>query len=194
MKNNSNNQLKKAAAALVILAGIGIGTTQAQQQTKTSTPATVNVIFQDYLAIQVNDNQVDLIYATADDYEKGVEIEKKSHLTVSSAKSNFTVGVRNESGNAQLKQVSGPGSGNVLNGSDITVEAYGNDFGAGNQYTRQQLLQDNYRTIFTSNKRVAGGNIDVKYSTKNGSLKGDQAYNHVGRKFSTTVTYNIAVN
>ncbi len=192
MKSNINNQVKKAAAALAIVAGIGILGAQAQES-KTSANATVNVIFQDYLAIQVNHNEVDLVYATADDYKDGVEVSKKDHLTVSSAKSSFTVGVRNENRNAQLQQTGG-GSGNILNGSDITVEAYGNDFGAGNSYQRQQLLQDTYRTIFTSNKRVAGGNIDVKYSTKNGSLKGDQAYNHVGRKFSTTVTYNIAVN
>ena|SRR5690554_965878 len=182
-------------AALVICGMVCVTNVKGEGSGATSNPVTVNIRFQPVQSIVVNPVQetVNLVYATKDDYSKGVSEKMTDHLTVFST-GGFVVNVKSDGdfkrGDGTMVIPAGDMKITVENGTDTETET-----GA---FTTQSLSTSDLPVI-TANE---GGN-ELKYNVTYDNKTAGSSYDYINRYihgdspesvYTAQVTYTIVTN
>jgi hypothetical protein len=154
----------------------------------------LSVTMQPIQILTVDGNQVNLLYASKDDYDNGVVKTMPDHLSVYSIGAfNVTVKSLSETLNNDADGVSA-----TIDSEGITIKA---EKSATNELTYEVIdavvkLGTAEKTIITSNEGGVGQTFNITYEGEGGN-------NYVSRYFSangaesvykTTVTYTISAN
>lgn len=170
--------------------GQGAGTTGSNQGT-----VTLNVELHPIqtLVVKGDQNTVNLVYNTEEDYLNGVSSSNTKHLKVTST-GGYVVNVQA----VDFSNVSGyvdedPAVMNKVNLTQIGLETTSSDNIGGQTFTPLSGLSNEDKTIVASALGSVGKEFDVKYSASgnneyllNNYVKGEVV------KWQTTVTYTIA--
>lgn len=143
---------------------------------------TLKVTLQQVQSIIVNDAEVELNYATAEDYTNGVSVDKADHITVNSS-DDFKIQVKTSSENLQGSSSSDAIAANSIL---ITPEDGTSSPATNGNYTPVNLSTTDATTI-TANAGM-GKTFDMKYT----GAKDDAYAGLAPDTYSTTVTYTLS--
>ncbi len=179
-------------AAFIICGMVCVNSVKAEVSDQVSDNVTVNLKFKPVQSIVVNPDQetVNLVYATKDDYLNGVSKKMKDHLTVFST-GGFVVNVKSD---GDFKREDGT---MVIPAGDMKIMVEnGTDTETG-EFTTQSLSTSDLPVI-TANK---GGN-ELKYNVTYDNTAGS-GYEYINRYihddspdsvYTAQVTYTIVTN
>lgn len=174
---------------MLIFIAVSVGTSNAQSH---SDRVSLNIRFLPVQTITVNPSQksIELVYATTNDYEKGVSAEYNDHLTVFS-NGGFQVNVA-----ANDVSFEEQNSDRTLPLSDMVISAYN---GSGNVSVYEfsnVVLSPDQNTLITSEKGGRDLNYNVIYDNSVAGSSGiyKDSYSTSGNTesiFSVEITYTI---
>lgn len=198
LKNKSQMKTKNVLIAAVILISsvLSVSGVFAQDQSVLTGTVKLNIVLKPIQTITVNPTPVEgvtiegvnLVYDEKSDYENGVSVEQKDHLTVFST-GGFTVSVKSGGDFTNTG-----GNTNIIEAGDVSVKAT-----AGKGKLNNVVLAKTETTESTLISSDEGGRnlmYDVTYNNEAGAS--DAYINHYlnggveKNTFTTTVTYTIA--
>jgi len=203
MKNSVKNQMKKVVlAALVVVGGTVAGVANAQTTGVTGSqvgpvgngvPAQVslNVILKPIRTLTVSQDQVNLVYETAADYENGVSYTTTDgHLRVTNIGGGYKIYVKSSATNL----VGENGNTNTIDGSTVTVRGLAQS--GVNAYTRKinEINSGEYGAeLFhhSNNTNVVDKAYDVEYAAAGKGAYMDKLFQNKQTKYTVNVVYTI---
>ncbi len=203
MKNSVKNQLKKVVLAIMV-ATLGVFAGVADAQTTglsgsqvgpvgNGSPAQValNVILKPVRTLTVSNDQVNLVYETAADYENGVSYTTTGgHLRVTNIGGGYKIYVKASTPNLLGEN----GNNNTIDGSTVTVTGLAQ---SGVQAYTRKINEINGGTYgaelfhHSNNANVVDKAYDVKYAAAGQGAYLDKLFQNKQTKYTVNVVYTI---
>lgn len=194
IKNHNKLNSMKAKNLLFSGALILLGLTNVKNVIAENTDNVyVSLKFRPVQSIVINADSVNLIYATASDYNTGKDVEQADHITLFST-GGFTVHVK---ASADFTRTAG---GTIPVGDVLIVASAGSKASNGTTtFAPATGLSETGHSLITSDK----GGRDIKYNVKYDNKTAGGSDNYIDKfiavdvnesVYTTTVTYTIAAN